>query len=127
MAKSGVAHRLSVEPIGRFRTQIVAEWQSAARGMASATRLPRQTLIDRIPELLDQIAELAEHLERDPGSTIVLEMARRHALERVRDGFSLADVVTELSLLRASILTVWQREHVRIADTSLRAMHLAID
>jgi signal transduction histidine kinase len=127
MPKSSVAHRFSVEPLGRFRTQIVAEWQSVARGMASATRLPRQILIDRIPELLDQVAELAEQLERDPSSTAALDTARRHALERVRDGFSLSDVVTELSLLRLSIATVWQREHVRIADSTMRALHLAID
>ena len=113
--------------VRRFRTEILAAWRQLARGIPAAHDLPPVVLVDHIPELLDQIADVAEALASmhvEPGS---FETARHHALDRIGEGFDVSTVVKELSLLRDTMLTIWQREHGGSNVGALRALDLAID
>ena len=73
------------------------------------------SLVDHLPELLDEIAAVAEQLlnERAP---VMPHAARRHAVDRLEAGFDVFAVVHELSLLRRCILTAWNRECERTGD-----------
>lgn len=113
--------------IERYRSEILADWQRAARKTIGAAReLGAVALADHIPELLDQIAEIAEAVvaERAPPS---FETARRHAIDRIGEGFDVAAVVRELSLLRGCMLAIVDRETVALPLGELRALNLAID
>lgn len=113
--------------VRRFRTEILAAWRQLARDIPAAHDLPPVALVDHIPELLDQIADVAEALASthvEPGS---FETARHHALDRIGEGFDVSTVVKELSLLRDTMLTIWQREHGGSNVGALRVLDLAID
>lgn len=107
----------------------MAEWTQAARQLPAARELPSLTLIDHMPELIDQLAEVSEHCLRAPTGDHeeAFETARVHALDRLKEGFDLVSVISELSILRGVILAVWQRENATAYGSEFRALNLAID
>jgi PAS domain S-box-containing protein len=113
--------------ISRFRSEILAEWKLLARSIPVATKLPSVALADHIPELLDQVAEIAEQLADDTLTPKRLETARRHGAARLGAGFDASAVVHELSILRGCMLAVWDREHRGEASDELRALNVAFD
>lgn len=113
--------------VRRFRTEILAMWRRDARAIPVAHDLSPVTLIDHIPEVLDEIAEIAEQIEDSTFDATCFESARRHALDRLGEGFDVSAVVKEMSLLRACIAIVWEREHGGRHASGLRALHRAID
>lgn len=110
--------------IRRSRAQILSRWRARAAEMPVSSDLTPMRLVDHVPELLDQLADIAELIERDPRANAGFETACNHAFDRLVDGFQLTDVIQELSHLRASILECWSpRDDVAI----LPALQLAID
>ncbi|HET9620794.1 MAG TPA: PAS domain-containing protein [Kofleriaceae bacterium] len=85
------------------------------------------TLLDHLPALLDEVAEIADELGGAPGPAPVFGTARRHALDRIGDGFDVATLVNELSLLRDAIFRVWMRSGERCELADLHALNLALD
>lgn len=84
-------------------------------------------LVDHVPEMLEQIAELAAAIANNVPRDESLGMARRHALDRLHAGFDIAGVVDELSMLRGCVLAVWARENTSANALEMRALDLAID
>jgi PAS domain S-box-containing protein len=121
------AHATIRSFIRRFRTEILAEWMLAARDIPVAKPLPEVTLVDHLPELIDGLAELAEMLVAGKPVDGEIETARRHAIDRLAEGFGISAVVAELSLLRGCIMNVWARENPGGDSLELRSLHLAID
>jgi PAS domain S-box-containing protein len=115
--------------VREFRDEIIAGWRAAARELPSAKDMSAATLLDHVPDLLDEIADIAEEIAASERATPVLEAARRHALDRLGDGFDIATIVRELSLLRDAVLSAWQRhaDDRPITMADLRAVNLAID
>jgi PAS domain S-box-containing protein len=113
--------------VRRFHTEILAEWKRLARTLPAAKQMDAIALIDHMPELLDQIAELAEAIARDEPLDESLGMAARHALDRLHEGFDVSAVVREMSILRGCVLTLWGRENPGGNYAELRALDLAID
>jgi PAS domain S-box-containing protein len=121
--------------VRKFRDEILDEWRRAARRLPIARDMTAAALLDHIPALLDQLAEIAEemtiHAVGAAGATAVeppvFEAARRHALDRLSEGFDAATVVSELSLLRGAALTVWARSGGSGSMAEVRALDLAID
>ena len=97
------------------------------RAKTPAKDLSALTLQDEIPELLEEIATLAEGLSVGEAR----HRARRainHALTRLSVGFSLEELVVEFQLLRECILTLWEEEQGgRPPDESTVHLHGAID
>lgn len=96
-------------PLAEFyrskRAQIIANWRVEAGKLESAKTLDQPTLTDHIPDLLDEIiADLA--LDRD--GPIAVEHAKgsppMHGIQRVEDGFDIAEVVAEYHLLRGTLV-----------------------
>jgi PAS domain S-box-containing protein len=115
--------------VRELRDEIIASWRAAARELPSARDMSAVTLLDHIPELLDEIADIAQEIASSASPTPVLEAARRHALDRLGDGFDITTIVRELSLLRDAALSAWEQhagDHP-ITMGDLRALNLAID
>jgi PAS domain S-box-containing protein len=128
VSASSAAARSEVKPfIGRFRDEILDRWKAAARSIPAARPLPAVTLLDHMPQLLDQIAEVAETIVAQAPPEEAFATAQRHAIDRLEEGFDIAAVVVEMSLLRGCIIDVWAREHVSSCDSELRALNTAID
>ena len=112
----------------RFQTEIVAEWEPAARSLSAARDLPRPTLIDHIPSLLDRIVEIADQFAAGQSTDLPKDTAERHVLERPWGGFDLSAVIAELSLLRDCVLRIWQRERRVPGDyDEVRILNQVID
>src|SRR5262245_13389699 len=91
-----------------YRSEILAEWRRAARDLQIASQMNAVTFVDHIPELLDESADIAEEFAAGRSSTSPFETARRHALDRLSEGFDITTIVRELSLLRGATLAVWE-------------------
>lgn len=113
--------------IQRYRNEILAEWRRLARASIDAARdLAPVALGDHIPELLEQIAEIADAVLGNR-ELPVFDTARRHAIDRLGVGFDVSAVVQELSNLRGCMLAIVDRERVALPLAELRALDLAID
>jgi PAS domain S-box-containing protein len=113
--------------IRRFRCEILAEWETRARALPAAHDLSATVLVDHIPELLDEVAVIAEDLLTQETKRSDLPKTRRHAAERIAEGFDVAAVLDELSQLRAALHVVWERENPQGTLADLRTIDLAID
>lgn len=123
---SGQPNRLT-DFIKIHRAEIVAVWEDAVRALPIARDLARPVLVDHIPDLLDRICEIADHVGSGHEPTS-LDIAELHAHDRLEEGFDLPQVVTEYRLLRACILRLWARHVVAPEQlTDLQALDEAID
>lgn len=113
--------------IHRHRRDILAEWRRSARSIPPARDLGSVALVDHVPEVIDEIADVADAALAAGGAHVRFETARRHALDRIADGFDVSAVVHELSILRDAILAVWERESAHAPLADVRALDLAID
>lgn len=110
----------------RARGEIMAQWRGIVRRLAPATELPGAQLVDHVPDLLDELADLAELLVRDPDAPHPCQAAALHADDRLDAGYDIANLIEELSQLRRCVLTVWQREHGETGPEMI-ALDLALD
>ena len=97
----------------------------AARGgeLPAARDMSPGALVDHIPGLLEEIADIADEVAGEGD----VPTARNHAMDRLARGFDVTLVVRELSMLRGAAMTVWSREVVEGNVAELRALDLAID
>ena len=83
---------------------LLARWRQQVRQLPSAQHLDTPTLNDHIPQLLD---ELAAALRSRSDETIPEALCEgsppAHGLQRVEDGFDIAEVVAEYNILRDCI------------------------
>lgn len=109
------------------KERILAEWGAAVRALPSARNLSAPVLMDSVPKLLESIADAI--VERDARDlTAPKSVVEEHAFQRLDTGFDLAQVVLEYSLLRDSILRLWEKEGSAPAErTGSRVLHRAID
>jgi signal transduction histidine kinase len=109
------------------RSDILSEWMRQVRAKTPSRDLSELTLLDAVPELLDEIATLAEGLsigEAIHGAHHTIG----HTLTRLSVGVTLEELVVEFQLLRECILTLWEEEHGgRPPDESTVHLHGAID
>ncbi|UQA59096.1 ATP-binding protein [Polyangium aurulentum] len=106
------------------RSEILQDWERAARAISSSRGLGRPALLDDIPNLLDCIANLAESEKK--GCSACDGPAQAHAAARLSDGYDLDEVVAEYALLRDCVARAWDRATGGGVD-GLRALHGAID
>jgi PAS domain S-box-containing protein len=109
------------------RDAILEEWEAEVRKLPAAPSLSQPALRDHMPELLDWIAErISRHQEAGvdfgPGTAPAL-----HAVQRLREGFDLRQVVMEYRLLRRCVLRLWQAEGVTDTQRAAAVFHEAVD
>jgi signal transduction histidine kinase len=109
------------------RSDTLSDWTRQVRTKTPGKDLSALTLLDEVPELLEEIATLAEGLSL--GEAIHgARHAINHALARLSVGFTLEELVVEFQLLRECILTLWEEQQGgRAPDESTVYLHGAID
>ena len=101
---------LSLSPwLHAHRTAILARWEELARTSSKARALDAPRLLDHLPELIDEIAAQAQARDNLP-SDERLHATTAHALQRLDQGYDLADVTSEYALLRRSILEMFDED-----------------
>ncbi len=85
------------------RDEVLAEWERRVRALPPAADLDTQALIDHLPHLLDEIADVAGAALADDERPAPRGHPDRHAIARLSEGYDLGQVVTEYSLLRDTI------------------------
>jgi PAS domain S-box-containing protein len=112
-AMYGAKFSASPTELGKFlrehRTAIAREWERSARALAPAEALPHARLLDGVPRLLERVGALLESGAETAGRAD-LERVRQHAWERLEEGFGLADVLAEITLLRQAVAELWGQE-----------------
>jgi signal transduction histidine kinase len=115
------------EFIRNERTNIMSRWLVLARRASVTQDQPRSVVIDSLPDLLERIAEnadapIATASHRSPAS-----VSRRHAYERIEQGYCLGEVVEEYTLLRACIFERLEELGLSIEPRENRQLNRALD
>jgi PAS domain S-box-containing protein len=123
--------RLSVF-IRRRQREIVALWTERVRKLSPARHVSSRALVDHVPIILDHIAEALEPGEGEgEGEASAAAIGRgptTHALERLRRGYDLEEVIQEYTLLRCCILDLWSDAVSPVIDLAeLRGLEDAIE
>jgi PAS domain S-box-containing protein len=110
------------------RDDVLAEWVKAIGQLPAARALDRPTLIDYVPGLLDWIAAAVDDLAAGRPLHLAVELAERHASERLDQGFELGQVVTEYAVLRDCIVRLWaDQAGGRVDAADLRVLNQGLD
>ncbi len=120
------AHELS-RFIHAHAAEILEAWKVRVRALPPARRLSHEALIDHMPDLLHEIARVADQLGEDgpdASTNVSTDNAESHALSRLAEGFDLGIVVAELAMLRDCILDLWDDAP---APRVARVVHHAVD
>lgn len=108
--------------IRRDRDSLLAGWREKVRGLPSARSLDAPTLNDHLPVLLEELAvALENNSDESIAEALTAESPHTHGLQRLKDGFDIAEVVAEYNIMRGSI-------HDLAADNALniqgKAFHI---
>lgn len=108
------------------RREILATWEGRIRARGLGGGLSHGVLLDHLPELLDDLAEVTGRLER---AKLGRFAARLHTVDRLSEGFDLQEVVAEFALLREVIIDTWAdaSSPVPAGSEAWRTIHGAID
>jgi len=112
--------------IGSERESLLAMWRARVRALASARHLDTPTLTDHLPEMLD---ELCGALHSSPGEGTALgpeSTSPAHGLQRLRDGFDIAEVVAEYNILRACIHDLANAKGVKMQGKPFEIANLVL-
>ncbi|HZH04157.1 MAG TPA: hypothetical protein VEY30_10250 [Myxococcaceae bacterium] len=121
MPSTAFAHLLR-----REKERVLVRWELGARTLASAAWHSHPELLNSLPPFLDWLAERLEH----PNDTEEADrdaFARHHALERLRGGYDLVELLAEMALLRECLLRIWEEAPQDIAPTEVRRMNEELD
>jgi signal transduction histidine kinase len=102
--------------------------------VAAAERLPKPALLDHFPALLERLARGLERAVREAdrpsleGARVGNSTASRaHAADRFAVGFTLPEVVRELSHLRCAVLELYEAEGLALDLDANLLIHRSID
>lgn len=113
--------------LGDAQGQIVAEWKAALGGMRPPRDSATASLDELASELLDQIADLSDHVARGASLETAFDRARAKMPGAFGESSDTSRLLAELSALRGCIVARWQRSPSAGGDGDLRALHVAID
>lgn len=108
---------------------LMAGWRAAVRPrMAAASGMSRPALDDHIPLLLDEIIGALERAVDVAGHPQVSRSTSSdHGLQRLTDGFSVEEVVTEYNILRDCIHDLAERHGRALTGKALHILNGALD
>ncbi|HEX5420448.1 MAG TPA: GAF domain-containing protein, partial [Gammaproteobacteria bacterium] len=108
------------------RDEIVSLWMKRVQEIFPARSLSAPLLVDHVPIILDF---LADSVSVPAGTPLPGDYGKKsHAVERLARGYDLEDVIREYTLLRQSILDLWEREAgAQVELTELRRLQDAIE
>ncbi len=95
---------------------VVRGWERRVLALEKARRLPPGVLVDQVPDMLTRVAA---YLDSGAEQGEVRSRAAAHVQERVREGFTVEDVLLELALLRDATLDVRGEASVLTGDQAV--------
>ena len=121
------AHSRLSDFLRTHQAEIVGIWMDRARTLSPAAGLSDAAIVDHLPQILTQIAEVVASAHT--GRTVSLgTLPKDHAVDRLGRGFDLDQIVTEYNLLRRSILDLWEaRVEATIDLGELKHLDIAFD
>jgi signal transduction histidine kinase len=120
--------RRLAEFIRGHATEALAEWERRARDLRPARRLERPTLLDHMPQFLEDLAAYIGELRAGHDVPPSSRYPRTHALERLDLGFDAREVVAEYAILR-EVLVELIRDKLApaVRSAEMPRLHGAID
>jgi two-component system, OmpR family, phosphate regulon sensor histidine kinase PhoR len=108
--------------------ELLSDWRRQVRELPAARHLDRPTLDDHIPELLEEIAEaLREHRDESIPAVMLEGTPPAHGLQRLDEGFDLAEVVAEYNILRGAIHDLAERNGIAVRGETFHILNRVLD
>lgn len=98
------------------REQIIGEWLRAVErnpDIKSSELLRYKELVDHLPKLFENVAELLKSGHSNPQRSEVRRDARVHGKHRWRQGYRLEEVIQEASIVRNILFDKWLNTFAR--------------
>jgi hypothetical protein len=98
------------------REDIIGEWLRAVErnpDIRSSEFLSYKELVDHMPKLFENLAELLKSQHSDPPRSEVCHDARVHGKHRWRQGYRLEEVIREASIVRHILFDKWLETFAR--------------
>lgn len=109
-------------------SELLAQWRRQVRQLPTARHLDRPTLDDHIPELLEELATALQGQSDDSIVDAMLEgTPPAHGLQRLSEGFDIAEVVAEYNILRGGIHDLAERHGVAIRGDTFHTLNRVLD
>lgn len=114
--------------IRQERHALLSQWRDQVRQLSSAEHLDVPTLNDHIPGLLEELAA-AFQLPSDETIPEALSegVTPAHGVQRVEDGFDIAEVVAEYNILRGCIHDLADRNGLRLQGKPFHILNRVLD
>lgn len=114
--------------IRRDRDLLLSRWREQVRLLPSAQHLNVPTLNDHIPGLLDELADaLRERSDESIAEALREGSPPDHGLQRVQDGFDIAEVVAEYNILRGCLHDLADANGIRLQGEAFHILNRVLD
>lgn len=114
--------------IRRDRDALLADWREKVRGLPSARSLDAPTLNDHLPVLLEELAvALDTNSDESIAEALAGDSPHTHGLQRLRDGFDIAEVVAEYNIMRGSIHDLASANVLNIQGKAFHILNRVLD
>ena len=114
--------------IKQERNALLARWRQQVRQLPSARHLDTPTLNDHIPKLLDELAAAFQSGSDETISKALSEGSPpAHGLQRVEDGFDIAEVVGEYNILRGCLHDLADANGLRLQGKPFHILNQVLD
>jgi len=114
--------------IRRDREQLLSRWREQVCQLPSARHLDEPTLTDHVPNLLE---ELARALDSWTDETIAEALQAgsppAHGLQRLQDGYDIAEVVAEYNILRGCVHDLAEANGVILSGKPFHILNRVLD
>ena len=114
--------------IKRERDALLARWRQQVKQLPSAQHLDVPTLNDHVPRLIDEIADA---LRSKSDETIPEQLTDgsppAHGIQRLEDGFDIAEVVAEYNILRGCVHDLASANGLSLQGKSFHILNRVLD
>lgn len=127
---SGPAGDLSTlaQLIRRDLKSLLSQWRQKARALPAARHLDAPTLNDHIPSLLEELARaLVERSDETIADAVREGSPTAHGLQRLQDGFNIAEVVAEYNILRGCVHDLAGANGVNLQGEGFHILNRVLD
>ena len=110
------------------RNALLTSWRKQVRQLPSAGHLDTPTLNDHIPDLLTELA-LALQIKSETSIAEALQDGSppAHGVQRLADGFDIAEVVAEYNILRGCLHDLAETHGVGLQGNSFHIVNRVLD
>ena len=117
-----------VSLLDQNREKLLSKWREQVRELPNARTLSIPTLNDHIPFLLDELAEAFKTQSDETIPTALANMSGyHHGLQRLKENFDIAEVVTEYNLLRGCIHDLATSKGINLQGKPFHILNRVLD